>query len=682
MTSTSPYLMKLSLNVLNHLGINLYSNAPAVLSEVVANSYDADATHVWITIDREKKEVTIQDDGSGMTLDDVNDRFLHVGYRRRDDDQAVTPEHKRPVMGRKGIGKLSLFSIAKVVDVYTVKEGGERHGLRMNLEHIKKAIEEEKEPVESRATDSEEERATDEHQSEKKEQYRPEPIDTSCIDFERGTRIVLRELKRELTNVEAGLRKRLARRFSIVGAEYKFQLFINDTEVTPEDRGYFHLLEYVWSFQDDEASKKLFKACTSATEQKRRGPGTVEGYEVTGWIGTAKRSGDLKASPDDESVNRVTLMVRGKLAHEDLLEEIDETKIFRSYLIGEIRADFLDLDDEEDIATSSRQRIIEEDSRYKELLSWLSAEVKKIGSSWTDFRNQEGTQAAFDYNPQIKDWFGSLGTDTRKKAEKLFGKINQLTVNDDRQRAELFSHAVLAFESLRYRDNLDALDDWDVEHLASVSVLFKNVQQIESALYYQIVTQRLQIIDKLQEHMDTNALEKVLQEHLFTNLWLLDPAWERATERHMEKRVGTLFSEIDKKLTSEEKESRVDISFRRFAGAYVIVELKRAHVVTNSYKLLEQIDKYRSALAKFLRDIGSNDPIEIVCVVGKDLSDWKTPDGIAQSRGMLEAKGARVVKYEQLLANARSGYGEYLDRQEDEVGRIRSILDALAESTD
>lgn len=678
MSSASPYVMKLSLNVLNHLGINLYSNAPAVLSEVVANSYDADATHVHVTIDREKKEVIIQDDGSGMTLEDVNKRFLHVGYRRRENEQAVTPVYKRSVMGRKGIGKLSLFSIAKVVDVYTVKEGGEKHGLRMNLEDIKRAIDDEKEEgstTEDRAGTG---GAKATEKGEREEKYRPEPIDTSCIDFDRGTKIVLRELKRELTNVEAGLRKRLARRFSIVGAEHNFQLFINNDEVTPEDRGYYHLLEYIWSYQDEALAEKLFGACTSATVKKHPGSGTVDGYEVTGWMGTAKRSGDLKASPDDENVNRVTLMVRGKLAHEDLLEEIDETKIFRSYLIGEIRADFLDLDDQDDIATSSRQRIIEEDPRYTALLDWLRAEVRKIGSAWGDFRNKEGTQAAFEYNPEIKEWFGSLGGDTRKKAEKLFGKINQLTVNDDRQRAELFSHAVLAFETLRYRDNLDALDDWDVEHLTSVSVLFNNIEQIEAALYYQIVTQRLQVIDKLREHMDNNDLEKVLQIHLFKNLWLLDPAWERATDRSMESRVGTLYSEIDAKLTKEERDSRIDIKFTRFAGSNVIVELKRANVVTDTLTLAAQVRKYRSALKKHMENIGSNDPVEVICIIGKDLSDWKDKDGKAESAEILKPLDARVVKYEQLLANARSGYGEYLGRQEEEVGRIRAILDALA----
>ena len=46
MNSSSKYQMTINLNVLNHLGINLYSNVPAVLSEVVANAWDADATNV------------------------------------------------------------------------------------------------------------------------------------------------------------------------------------------------------------------------------------------------------------------------------------------------------------------------------------------------------------------------------------------------------------------------------------------------------------------------------------------------------------------------------------------------------------------------------------------------------------------------------------------------------------
>ena len=53
MSNSSKYQMTINFNILNHLGINLYSNVPAVLSEIVANSWDADATKVDIDIEME-----------------------------------------------------------------------------------------------------------------------------------------------------------------------------------------------------------------------------------------------------------------------------------------------------------------------------------------------------------------------------------------------------------------------------------------------------------------------------------------------------------------------------------------------------------------------------------------------------------------------------------------------------
>ena len=45
MIGNLPYTMTISLNVLHHLGIGLYSNIPTVMSEVVANAGDPDASH-------------------------------------------------------------------------------------------------------------------------------------------------------------------------------------------------------------------------------------------------------------------------------------------------------------------------------------------------------------------------------------------------------------------------------------------------------------------------------------------------------------------------------------------------------------------------------------------------------------------------------------------------------------
>ena len=87
------FTMSLSLNVLNHLGINLYSNIPAVLSEIVANSWDADATEVKINVDNDK--ITIEDNGCGMSADDINKKFLYVGHRKRE-NSLVSPVYNRP----------------------------------------------------------------------------------------------------------------------------------------------------------------------------------------------------------------------------------------------------------------------------------------------------------------------------------------------------------------------------------------------------------------------------------------------------------------------------------------------------------------------------------------------------------------------------------------------------------
>ena len=51
---------------------------PAVLAEVVANSWDADAEEVTIQIDVDSGRIVISDDGHGMDEDDINDK-----YRRR-----------------------------------------------------------------------------------------------------------------------------------------------------------------------------------------------------------------------------------------------------------------------------------------------------------------------------------------------------------------------------------------------------------------------------------------------------------------------------------------------------------------------------------------------------------------------------------------------------------------------
>lgn len=120
MTAEHKYEMTISLQIVEHLGLNLYSNTSAVISEAVANAWDADAKTVEITL--EKDCITIKDDGCGMDTDDINNKYLTVGYQKRH-LVPITPMLNRKVMGRKGIGKLSLLSIAETITIYSSKNG-------------------------------------------------------------------------------------------------------------------------------------------------------------------------------------------------------------------------------------------------------------------------------------------------------------------------------------------------------------------------------------------------------------------------------------------------------------------------------------------------------------------------------------------------------------------------------
>lgn len=666
------YTMTISLNVLNHLGLNLYSNVPAVLSEVVANSYDADAERVEITVDPAAGTVTIIDDGHGMTRAEVNARFLNVGYERRADGAAITPKHHRAVMGRKGIGKLSLFSIANTVEVYTARDG-ELSALTMSVPQIREVLDAQK-------------KGTSE------EPYHPTPLATDSIDFEHGTKIVLRDLKKGIANAAAALRTRLARRFSILGSEEKFQLFIGGKEVTVDDRNYFGKLQYVWVYDDAAGAARVTDRCTKAEFTEVRGiqtpttddavgpDGEPLSITISGWIGTARTAGALKDSDTRDNLNKLSLIVRGKVAHEDLLEEFNENGIYASYLIGEVRVDDLDVDDLDDIATSSRQHIVEDDPRFILLKTWLRAEITRIGNQWTDLRNKEGTSAALD-NPLIKEWFSTLTGDTRKKAVSLFGKINQLTIDKEQERRALFAQAVVGFETLRYRDNLDALEALQPGDIAAATSLFRDVTDIQAALYHQIVQQRIEVIEKLLAHLDDNALEKVLQDHLFENLWLLDPGWERATDRKKEERIASSFADIDATLKQEERDARMDIRYKRTGGMNVIVELKRRSVQVADYQIMEQVQKYKDVVQRHLDSIGSPEALEVVVVVGRELKGWDTSQNKTQSIQSLAQKNIRVVQYDKLLADAQAGYREYLDAQYD-LGRIQRLLMELADEVD
>ena len=649
--SKPEYEMSINLNVLNHLGLNLYSNVPAVLSEVVANSWDADATEVDIEIESDK--ITITDNGHGMTYDDINGKYLKVGYERRSIGGGRTA-NKRRVMGRKGIGKLSLFSIANTVEVQSFK-GKEKHGFVMSVQKIRERINEEDGSA-----------------------YHPDSLsdDKITLDTE-GTRIVLTGLKKGVSQVPAALRKRLARRFSIIGEEHKFKVCIDGNPVEITDRDYFRKLQYLWYY--GEKSKKFVEWCSGSgkleNHEKRDEKVPIEegkaSYLITGWIGTAVKPSDLKDGEDN--LNKIIIMVRGKLAQEDILEDFTEGGLYTKYLIGEIHADFLDHDDLDDIATSNRQEIIKNDPRYTALRIWVKEELRHIKNQWTGLRN-EGAEEEARQIPAIDKWMNTLGADTREKAKEMFGKIAQLPMEED-QRKDLYQYSALAFENLMHKDRLSELENLSPENIQELARIFASQAEIEAAYYYKIVDQRLSVIKGLERMVEENTIEKMIQNYLAGSLWLLDPSWERAADAvYVEERVATAFKEINDKLTDEERSGRIDIRYKKMYGHHVIIELKRPEIKTNDFELMGQVEKYRTALLKALAQEGdTSDSVEIICIVGEVLREWTTPNERLRSVRALSEKSIRVILYRELIKDARAIYQEFLEKKQ-EAGSLCELI--------
>lgn len=97
----------------DHLGREQIADVPTAISELWKNSYDAYARSVSLTVfDSDPLVVTIADDGHGMNVDELIDRWLVVGTEsklfgdsRSDEDRDGLEPRTR--QGQKGIGRLS-----------------------------------------------------------------------------------------------------------------------------------------------------------------------------------------------------------------------------------------------------------------------------------------------------------------------------------------------------------------------------------------------------------------------------------------------------------------------------------------------------------------------------------------------------------------------------------------------
>lgn len=125
------FIFKPRARILLQLGDELIRNESVAVLELVKNSYDALATKVILSMnsvdDKIKGTITVEDNGTGMDLNIVENVWMEPGSEYKQDllKEAAGKQTKfaRTVLGEKGIGRFAVHKLGDVIELTTKKKG-------------------------------------------------------------------------------------------------------------------------------------------------------------------------------------------------------------------------------------------------------------------------------------------------------------------------------------------------------------------------------------------------------------------------------------------------------------------------------------------------------------------------------------------------------------------------------
>ena len=512
MDKDKKYRLVISSTVIDKLGVKLYDKAADVVSELVANSYDADATGVKVTIPlgeflaikRGKTvkskglEIVVEDNGHGLSDQQANDFYLKVGVDRRKDpsrgkDPTQSRELCRPVMGRKGIGKLAAFGICKTIEVWSASgEKGQKSYPVSNFILNYDAI-------------------TDPNRD---GDYNP-PVgkDDGKTATERGTKITLSDFLYKKIPERDTFMRQLSRKFGIGSVD--FEIHVTDSitkETQPVSEMHVDLM-----------------GGTKISVDERPVPLDGDLLPVKGWIAYAKQS------YRNEEMAGVRIYARGKLAAtpRDFGRKAGFTGEFtiRTYMVGVIHADWLDED--EDLIASDRQDILWSSERGQALQKWGQSLMKDLGKkSFEPMRKKsfEIFSERSELELHAKERFGNTpvydaAMDVGKRMAS--GSSEQNLEDEDYVKGMLELILTIAPHKTIVDKLRQIADEGNANALSVMSTIFKDAKLAETASLGQVAEERLRAIETLQETIRKNPPvdEKTLQCMLENAPWLIEPQW-------------------------------------------------------------------------------------------------------------------------------------------------------------
>ena len=603
--ASQKYTMKISRLTIDKLGIHMYDRVSAVIAELIANSYDADATKVTVTLPFGRYlakrgdggttidlgyEVSIEDDGIGMLYREVNEYYLKVGINRRS-TRGDTTRGGRPVLGRKGIGKLAPFGICREIEVITA--GGdpddtgkyEVSNLLLRYDGIL---------------------------SDDDEDYHPQPgsLDGTKSSSS-GTKLILREFERRRVPPRDALHRQISARFGISRLDWEVRVVNLEGASDPDDTFYVGELDIPLMegtrISVDERPVPVKVRADDNTEH------VTENLPVRGWVAYSK-------DPyKDEAMAGVRVFARGKIVAQtrdfDIRAGFTGEYKMRSYVVGEIQADWLD--DAEDLVRSDRQGIIWTSEKGEALQKWGVNLLRELAASgetsvrsrvWEEFLERsklpERLTRALPKDADLRDAIQRAAKTLVRPADREQVRRNADFVDRVVQLAfALGPHQTL----LRTLDQVAALA---VDTMEPVVELFERASVVEMYSLGQVARERVDAVKKLETLVrSASTLENQLQRLIERAPWILYPDWTPLTRNEPLHRLRTSFQTWYKRTHGTEVVTtsigsptrQPDFVMLNYEGRIEIVEIKRpGHGLTDQE--YERAYNYLDAVTTFLKE--------------------------------------------------------------------------------
>ncbi len=605
-------ILKFDPNTIEHLGISLYSQLPNVLSELVSNSWDADADNTTIEfIDNSiGKEIIYTDDGTGMNFDELNNKYLLIGRNRRSEINENESLKGRKFIGKKGLGKLSVFGICNIVEVISVKDGIKNH-FSMDIEKIKES---------------------------KGGIYSPELlIEKNFITSEKnGTIIKLKKIRRrspfDLKNISVSLSKKF-----LIFDKMKVSLIEKDKsniEITNELKFSGLNEEFEWIF-----------------------PNIKYGEDYEFWKEVKGKIFTTVTPIKDTDLSGIYLTSRGKIVNNASFYDLRDNDHYHTYVTGYLEVDFID-DFNEDVISTDRNSLNWENDKTRDLRDYLQIIIRKIGNEWKLKRSDRKSSIIKEEKSiDIKEWQRTLPTFEKDLSDKIINPILENSNIDIEESSKLIGNIIDKFENKTFKDYASKIADISKpEDIPMLLKLMDDWKSIESKQYRDLAITRIEVIKQFEDYINTNTKEvPTLHNFLKKFSWLLDP-------RILEFRDEITYTKLLKETYPEDKldlqDRRIDFLCSNALGEILyVIEIKRSNFKVNK-ESLEQAYEYGA----FLKDKYSSVSgfSKVVCyVVGGE----KSGDNLYKNKEKTYALSGEVfVKtYRELLEQSKEYHKEFIE---------------------